>query len=92
MCCVACSVMVGVRWCIQLGGSAGASEVVPIFNYRHPFLLSILSSLCVFIAASPHVNTITNKCDRLWWTNVMFINNLVPADGSETGGCFYWAW
>jgi hypothetical protein len=33
-----------------------------------------------------------DKCERLWWTNLLFINNIVPSDGSETDGCFYWAW
>jgi peptidoglycan/LPS O-acetylase OafA/YrhL len=33
-----------------------------------------------------------DKCNRLWWTNFLFVNNLIPEDGSETDGCFYWAW
>jgi len=33
-----------------------------------------------------------DKCNRLWWTNLLFVNNLVPLNGSETDGCFYWAW
>ena len=28
-----------------------------------------------------------DKCERLWWANLLFINNLIPANGSETDGC-----
>ena len=37
-------------------------------------------------------NGYVDKCERLWWTNFLFVNNLIPTDGSETDGCYYWAW
>ena len=33
-----------------------------------------------------------DKCNQLWWTNFLFVNNIIPLNGSETSGCFYWAW
>ncbi|CAM9306129.1 unnamed protein product [Chrysoparadoxa australica] len=31
-------------------------------------------------------------CDQIWWSNVLFINNLVPWGRGETMECFYHTW
>jgi len=34
----------------------------------------------------------TRRCDMYWWTNLLFINNLIPYDIPETDQCFYISW
>ncbi|CAM9228319.1 unnamed protein product, partial [Phaeothamnion confervicola] len=31
-------------------------------------------------------------CDRSWWTNLLYVNNVVPWHTSETEECFYHTW
>jgi hypothetical protein len=37
-------------------------------------------------------NQFAYRCDRYWWTNVLFINNLFPYDSTEGDQCFYVTW
>jgi len=38
-------------------------------------------------------NQTIEPCRTLWWTNLLFINNLVPAHkGSYDDKCMPWAW
>ena len=39
-----------------------------------------------------HWGEYTRLCDRLWWTNLLYVNNLVPWLHAETDGCFYHSW
>jgi hypothetical protein len=34
----------------------------------------------------------THRCDMYFWTNIVFVNNLVPYDISESDECFYISW
>eukprot|EP01041_Mallomonas_annulata_P001122 gene1122-2182_t len=34
----------------------------------------------------------TRRCDLYWWTNLLFINNLVPYTVPEVDQCFYVSW
>jgi hypothetical protein len=33
-----------------------------------------------------------SSCDHYWWSNLLFINNLVPFQQGETRQCFYHTW
>lgn len=30
--------------------------------------------------------------NRYWWSNMLYVNNLVPWHEGETGECFYHTW
>jgi peptidoglycan/LPS O-acetylase OafA/YrhL len=33
-----------------------------------------------------------HRCDLYWWTNLLFVNNLVPYSTAETDECLYHSW
>ena len=36
--------------------------------------------------------TLTHRCDKYFWTNLLFINNLYPMNVTEQAECFYVTW
>jgi len=36
--------------------------------------------------------TLTHRCDKYFWTNLLFINNLYPTNVTEQAECFYVTW
>jgi hypothetical protein len=48
------------------------------------------------LGAGPVWNNYQEKvmlpCKNYWWTNVLYINNIVPANGSFDEKCMPWAW
>jgi len=66
-------------------------RIVPLYA----FLLLVWWRIAVHIGDGPFWFRwigYTEICDKLWWTNLLFINNLVPWGVSETGGCLYVSW
>jgi peptidoglycan/LPS O-acetylase OafA/YrhL len=49
-------------------------------------VLPVLGSGPFWFQASAHDNT----CTKYWWTNFLFLNNFVPADGVNM--CMGWSW
>jgi len=45
------------------------------------------------VPLTPRVETAWSLAHaRFWWSNVAYINNLVPWHSGETNECFYHAW
>eukprot|EP00752_Nemacystus_decipiens_P006535 g5886.t1 len=62
-----------------------------------PYVFSLLIwwKLAVFMGEGPfwyRWEFFIGLCDRFWWSNVTYINNLVPWHEGETKECFYHAW
>eukprot|EP00903_Cladosiphon_okamuranus_P009857 g9367.t1 len=59
------------------------------------FSLLIWWKLAVFMGEGPfwyRWEFFIRLCDRFWWSNVAYINNLVPWHQGETEECFYHTW
>lgn len=32
------------------------------------------------------------RCENYWWSQLLFIGNIIPYFEENNGGCFFWAW
>ena len=44
------------------------------------------------MSARLHIWLLSNRCDKYWWSNVLFINNFVPFMQGELRQCYYVTW
>ena len=66
----------------------------------YAFVLMIFTTLWMYmftgpysaIAKSPDGRKGIDVCKDYWWTNLIYINNYYPDDGSLAGTCMGWAW
>ncbi|CAM9234924.1 unnamed protein product [Ectocarpus sp. 6 AP-2014] len=59
------------------------------------FSLLLWWKLAVFMGEGPfwyRWEFFISLCDKFWWSNVTYLNNLVPWHQGETGTCFYPTW
>ena len=67
----------------------------------YAFVLFIYVALSPYMGSGPMWNTYqatlgftnttpSNACSKYWWTNLLYINNLYPADFEDQ--CFKWGW
>ncbi|CBN77498.1 conserved unknown protein [Ectocarpus siliculosus] len=59
------------------------------------FSLLLWWKLAVFMGEGPfwyRWEFFIGLCDKFWWSNVTYLNNLVPWHQGETGTCFYPTW
>ncbi|CAN0194528.1 unnamed protein product, partial [Laminaria digitata] len=54
-----------------------------------------MQQLAVFMGQGPfwyRWEYFTGLCDRFWWSNVFYVNNMVPWHEEATQECFYHTW
>ncbi|CAN0072229.1 unnamed protein product, partial [Discosporangium mesarthrocarpum] len=59
------------------------------------FCLLVWWKLAVFLGDSPfwyRWEYFIGLCDNFWWSNLLYVNNLVPWHQGETSECFYHTW
>lgn len=59
------------------------------------FVVGFYSTMIVHLNSGPGKNNAKNiriPCERAWWTNLLFINNLVPFPGTIMHRCVPWTW
>lgn len=69
-----------------------------IVRYLPLIFLTLLFALFIvpLLGAGPVWSTYNEKvmapCQSYWWTNLLLINNIVPANGTFDDKCMPWAW
>ena len=63
------------------------------------FVMFFAWFLTVHLADGPIYNRAVGEgsafyegCEKYWWTNILYINNLYPAGSNGKGGCMNWVW
>ncbi|CAK8686755.1 unnamed protein product [Clavelina lepadiformis] len=91
-------VYIGLR---KLQKSGGKMNILTMFLYRYlrltpayAFTLMFAVTLWVKLGDGPTWPAVTTalevQCEKYWWTNLLYINNLYPSDFTKE--CIAWSW
>lgn len=65
---------------------------LPLIAITEIFALYIVPLLGAGPVWNNYEELVMKPCKEYWWTNLLYVNNIVPSNGSFDDKCMPWAW